>query len=358
MRRLLLALALAGCVDVADERAARDARIGQVDDEALGVEIEDGLAHVRALEPGALTLWAQAPVLRMRLDVRRGGPWRVTVRNAMADARLCVDGTCHDPVEQPIPTEKTWALTLEAGREYTVDVAPPDAGDEAPFRFVIYADVQDHIDDVQDIYASMASQPGVRFGLISGDLTESGSGEQLRRFQREMRTLPFPCFATPGNHDLGGGDHLFQRHFGRASFSFAYRGARFSLVDSASATVAPRVYGWLDDWMDRAGDRPHLVMMHIPPLDPTGLRNGAFASRAEAMKIVSRMARGGVDLNVYGHVHSFYAFRNAGVDALISGGGGAIPERLDGIGRHYLLMDAVPEEERFRWSIVRVRPED
>jgi 3',5'-cyclic AMP phosphodiesterase CpdA len=204
----------------------------------------------------------------------------------------------------------------------------------------------------------MAAQPGVRFGLISGDLTENGSVDQLQRFQREMRTLPFPCFATLGNHDLGGGDDLFQRYYGRASFSFPFRGVRFTLIDSASATVAPRVYGWLDDWMDLAEDRLHLVVMHIPPLDPTGLRNGAFASRAEAMKLVSRMARGGVDLNVYGHVHSFYAFRNAGIDAFISGGGGAIPERFDGIGRHYLLMEADPVEQRFRASVVRVNPAD
>jgi 3',5'-cyclic AMP phosphodiesterase CpdA len=261
-------------------------------------------------------------------------------------------------VATPIPTEKTWALDLEAGRPYTVSIEPPDAAVEAPFRFVIYADVQDHIDDVQDIYRSMAVQPGVRFGLISGDLTETGTPDQLRRFQREMRTLPFPCFATPGNHDLGDGDHLFQRYYGRASFSFPFHGARFTLVDSASATVAPRVYGWLDDWMQLADGRLHLAMMHIPPLDPSGLRNGAFASRAEGMKLVSRMARGGVDLTVYGHVHSYYTFRNAGVDAIITGGGGAIPERLDGIGRHYLLMDADPVEQRFRSSVVRVHPED
>lgn len=40
-----------------------------------------------------------------------------------------------------------------------------------------------------------------------------------------------------------------------------------------------------------------------------------------------------VDLTVHGHVHSYYAFANAGIPAFITGGGGAIPERFDAIGR-------------------------
>ena len=65
--------------------------------------------------------------------------------------------------------------------------------------------------------------------------------------------------------------------------------------------------------------------MHIPPVDPIGVRNGSFANRNEAAKLLTRLARGGVDLTLYGHIHSYYAFENAGIPAHISGGGGAIP---------------------------------
>lgn len=367
MRRTgLLAVLLASlpaCLDVADERAARDARIGRADHEALAITVEGGLAHVRALEAGDLTLWGQAPAIRARLEVRQGGAWRVTLRNAMADARLCVtpsDGlpVCPDPVETPLPTEKTWALDLTAGATYSLDIGPPDAAARTAFQFVVYADVQDRIDGVQDIYRSMAKHPGVRFGLISGDLTEQGTPSQLDRFQREMRTLPFPCFATLGNHELGTRDDLFQAWFGRANFTFDFHGVRFTLLDSASATLAPRVHRWLDGWLDTPDGTLHLVMMHIPPLDPSGLRNGGFASRAEAMKLLSTLARGGVDLTIYGHVHTYSTFSNAGIEAHITGGGGAIPQRFDGIGRHYLLIDADPVAERFRTSVVRVHPEE
>lgn len=65
---------------------------------------------------------------------------------------------------------------------------------------------------------------------------------------------------------------------------------------------------------------------------------------------MTTLADGDVDLTVYGHVHSFYAFENAG----ITGGGGSIPERLDGIGRHDLAIDVEPEPQRFEVGVVRV----
>ena len=111
------------------------------------------------------------------------------------------------------------------------------------------------------------------------------------------------------------------------------------MIDSASATIDPIVYDWLDGWLDRARGSVHVVAMHVPPLDPIGVRNGAFGSRGEAAKLLSRLAGGGVDLTLYGHIHSYYSFDNAGIPAYISGGGGAIPERFDEIGRHFLTID-------------------
>jgi 3',5'-cyclic-AMP phosphodiesterase len=61
------------------------------------------------------------------------------------------------------------------------------------------------------------------------------------------------------------------------------------------------------------------------------------------MKLLGRMARGSVDLTLYGHIHTYLSFENAGIEAHISGGGGAIPERFDGIGRHFLVVDVDPQ---------------
>jgi predicted phosphodiesterase len=171
-----------------------------------------------------------------------------------------------------------------------------------------------------------------------------------------MQVLPFPLYATLGNHDLGVSSEspAFHRYFGRASFSFAYRGARFTLLDSGTATIAPRVYRKLDRWLAAGRDGLHLVMTHMPPLDVAGLRNNAFASRAEAHKLLGLLANAGVDLTIYGHVHSFHAFANVGIEAFISGGGGGIGEAFDGIDRHFLVLDVDPAAQRVTPGVVRV----
>jgi hypothetical protein len=84
------------------------------------------------------------------------------------------------------------------------------------------------------------------------------------------------------------------------------------------------------------------------------VRNGSFASRNEALALLVRLVRGRVDLTLYGHIHSHYSFENAGIHAEISGGGGAIPERLDGVGRHFMVIDVDPQEKVQSARVVRV----
>ncbi|RYE83441.1 MAG: metallophosphoesterase, partial [Myxococcales bacterium] len=230
----------------------------------------------------------------------------------------------------------------------------PDRAAREPWSFGVYGDVQDAIDRVQDIYRRMNEESTVRFVVIVGDLTEEGTPDQLERFARELKTLTRPVYATLGNHELGDADVPYHAHYGRGSSHFVFRGVHFTLLDSASATIDPIVYGWLDGWLAEGASDLHVVGMHIPPLDAEGVRNGSFTSRAEANKLLGRLARGGVDLSVYGHVHSYYAFANAGIPAFITGGGGAIPERMDGIGRHFLVFDADPASARITGRLVRV----
>ncbi len=126
------------------------------------------------------------------------------------------------------------------------------------------------------------------------------------------------------------------------------------MLDSASATIDPLVYDWLEGWLSEGRERVHVVAMHIPAIDPIGVRSGSFASRNEAAKLLTRLANGRVDLTLYGHIHSYYDFDNAGIPAYISGGGGAIPERFDQIGRHFLVFDVDPNAGIQDVKVVRV----
>ena len=243
-----------------------------------------------------------------------------------------------DQVDGSVPTHKTLRIDLPVG-ESTLVLAPTDAQQAGPLRFAVLSDVQEAIDEVQDIYAKVNAEKDVRFVLGAGDLTQQGTVDQLGRFEKELRSLRLPYYTTLGNHELGRTPPPFQDLYGRGNFSFEFRQVRFTLLDSASATIDPLVYDWLDEWLAAGRHQTHIVGMHIPPMDPVGVRNGGFASRGEAAKLLSRLAQGRVDLTLYGHIHSYYDFDNAGIPAHISGGGGAIPERFDGIGRHFLVVD-------------------
>jgi 3',5'-cyclic AMP phosphodiesterase CpdA len=347
---------------VTEERARRDEIIGKGDTAGATFEVVDGLGALRKLEPGVVSLWAKAPSIQIDVTLGASAPatWILTVGNTLSDAvleaRTGAGGAppTADPLPSALPTEKRWALTIPAGTTSLL-VHPARGEPVAPWRFALLSDVQEAIDRVKDIYARMNADPSITFVVSAGDLTRQGGIEELERFQRELESLRVPFFPTLGNHELGNEDGApFQRYFGRANFRFVHGGMQFTFLDSASATIDPLVYGWLDGWLLEGQKRTHAVLMHIPPIDPIGVRNGSFASRNEANKLLAQLAEGDVDLTLYGHIHSYYAFANAGIPAYISGGGGSIPERFDGVGRHYLTVDVDPVRGIVQTGLVRI----
>lgn len=359
---LLPLLLCVGCLDVAEERAARDSRVGHAELEGNRLDVEDGLAAIRHFEPGNVELWANAPSLHftLALEDRAVTEWSLRVRNTLPDAVLrATSNGLPVPLsaenEAVFGTERQVQFTAIAGSSIDFELSAPDSAALTPFEFIDFADVQEAIDEVSDIFDKMNQESGARFVTMAGDITRSGAGEQLERFQSEQaKGLNVPIFVTLGNHELGSGDPAYHDYFGRGSHSFVFHGARFTFLDSASATLDPTVYGWLDGWLEAGRNQPHLAFMHIPPLDPSGIRNGAFSSRAEANKLLARLGRGRIATTFYGHIHSYYAFENAGIPAFISGGGGAIPERFDGIGRHFLVVRVDPNAPSVTSRVVRV----
>lgn len=336
----------AGCTRPASERVEADRRVGKASGGGFDVRVAGGLAVVRHVNESELQLWLNAPVQVVHIKAGDAAPdqLRVSLLNAMpeAEASLVVNDSAPQPLELTAgthPTRKTVTLPVQPGQRLQLRLGPADANDRGPWSFGLMSDVQEAIDEVEDIYAVINQEP-VRFVLGAGDLTERGSRSELKRFERKLEALNVPYYATLGNHEIiSGSPATFQHWFGRASSSFEFRGARFTLLDSASATLDPEVYEWLDAWLAAGKNTNHIVAMHIPPLDPSGVRNGAFGSRNEAAKLLTRLAEGKVDLTLYGHIHSQYSFDNAGIPAHISGGGGAIPERFDGIGRHFMVFE-------------------
>jgi 3',5'-cyclic-AMP phosphodiesterase len=350
----LLALA---CTDVADERAARDEAVGHYRDDATRIDVDDGLAVIRSVEAGSIVFWSNAPAWSMTLQVEARPPVEIEVRNLVKGSTLETTALTGESlgvrlIAEPTPTTRRFLLDAPQPN-MRLSLVPPAKPKTTKVRFAVLSDIQTAIVRIQDVYQRISEEPDLDFVLSTGDLTNQGTPAELERFEAELGGLPIPFYCTLGNHELGTDPPPFQDRFGRATSHFHYRGVGFSLVDSASATLAARSRDWLDGWLDHDRARVHVFATHFPPIDPIGVRNGSFASRAEAHQLIARLAAGRVDLSLHGHVHSYYAFTMAGIPAYISGGGGALPERFDDIGRHFLVVE-VGASQVESVSVVRV----
>lgn len=340
--------ALVGCADLPTERAQRDQTVGRALADGVAIAAVDGLAVVRALGPGELLVRASAPTVELGLDVSNAGrrEWTLELRNVLGDATLEGQGPDGEPVtcvalDELRPTVRRYRVVLPGPGHAHLRIASPDADAPTPLRIALLGDVQTGIDRLDGLLARIEAEPDVRFVLAMGDLTSNGKNDEMDRVEEVLGGFALPVFSTIGNHDAPA-NTPWHEHFGRASQRFAFHGVQFTLLDSAGATVAPLARQWLDDWLAEGRDRVHVFVTHVPPLDPAGLRPGSFASRDEAAELLGALARARVDLTLYGHIHSYYSFENAGIQAIITGGGGARDEGLDGIGRHYLVVDLDP----------------
>lgn len=351
---LALLLVGGGCLRTAQDRAEQDLEVGFGAAGGVTFEVEQGLAAIRRLEPGWIELWAQAPVLAVRVaaDAAAVERWTVVVSNAMPQSAITASGGIRD-VEAALPavgapvTRRRWTVTLERGAEARFVVAPPDADRVEGWRFAIVNDLHNNAENVGQLRAAMQlvnSDPSIRFVLCAGDLVAAPQPRpEFIRLQNELAQLHVPFYATTGNHDINLQDTTaWHDLFGRHSLHFRFKGTHFSLVDSGTATVDPMVYDWLDEWLDEGREAVHVLVTHMPAIDPVGTRNGSFRSRKEAAKLLAKLAAGKVDLILHGHLHSYYAFSEAGIPAHISAWGGPIPEHMDGIGSVFLTVDLLP----------------
>lgn len=337
-------LAAAGCTRPAESRALAELEVGSAELRDASVVVAGALAAIRDLSDHRLELWAQAPVLAIELVVgsTAGGDWEILIRNALPDATLEVAGVTYARDAGEHPTVARFHVPLTAGTHALV-LAPPDAGIDERYRVAAMADIQTALPTVDEVFRAINAVPDVRFVVSMGDLTQRAELEEYDLFERQLATLQVPYYTTLGNHELWAPPERFFDRFGRASFQFDFKGAVYTFVDSGDAAIDVLVEDWLADWLAAAQGRTHVFLTHFPPVDPVGFRYGSMRSTRDGQRLLSQLAAGAVDLTLYGHIHTYAAFENAGIPAFVSGGGGADPMKGDGIDRHFLVVELGPD---------------
>jgi outer membrane protein assembly factor BamB/predicted phosphodiesterase len=149
-----------------------------------------------------------------------------------------------------------------------------------PFRFIHISDT--HIgspdgkaeEDLRRTVADINSMADIAFVIITGDITELGTNEQLRRAKQILDSLRIKYYVMPGNHDTGwseSGGVGFVTTFGYDKFWFDYNGIRFigcasgPYVRMSDGHIPRDAIVWLDKILKTTThDQPLIFLNHYP----------------------------------------------------------------------------------------------
>jgi 3',5'-cyclic AMP phosphodiesterase CpdA len=104
-------------------------------------------------------------------------------------------------------------------------------GNSQTFRFAQVTDthVGGHtgLEDLARTVEDLNAQKGyIDFVVLSGDITEFGSDEELQSAKAVLDQLELPWYIVPGNHDTNwseSGGNSFRTVFGDETFSFTHK---------------------------------------------------------------------------------------------------------------------------------------
>jgi predicted MPP superfamily phosphohydrolase len=151
------------------------------------------------------------------------------------------------------------------------------AGD--PFQFAWLSDT--HVgsttgeEDLRRAVRDINSMTGLSFVVLSGDVTEYGSREQLRLAKEVLDTIKIPCHVIPGNHDTKwseSGATDFPRLWKEDRFVFEQGGFTFigmhegPIMKMGDGHWAPQDVRWLEETLKglKNKEQPLVFVTHYP----------------------------------------------------------------------------------------------
>ena len=172
-------------------------------------------------------------------------------------------------------------------------------------------------EDLRRTVADINSNPLIQFVIISGDITEFGSDEEIRLAKQLLDSLNKPWHIVPGNHDSNwseSGSNTFKRVFGNETFSFMAGGYLFLGTHSGpnmrmSPGQIPREnIVWLDSVLQKTNVETPIIFMNHYPMDSS--LNNWF----EAIDLLKTK---NIQLILHGHGHNNKIFNYEGIPGIM-----------------------------------------
>jgi outer membrane protein assembly factor BamB/predicted phosphodiesterase len=218
-----------------------------------------------------------------------------------------------------------------------------------PFRFAFISDT--HIgspnagadEDLRRTVSDINSMTGIEFVVITGDITELGTDEELRLAKQILDSLKIPYYIIPGNHDTGwseSGGLGFTKTFGSDKFYFQHNGIHFigcasgPYVRMSDGHVPRDAMNWMKKTLDGIDKKQPVVFLNHYPLD-NGLDNW--------YEVVDLLKQRNTVLALCGHGHNNRPVKAEDIPAVM----GRSNLRAKAPEGGYNLVDVLPDSITF-----------
>lgn len=172
-------------------------------------------------------------------------------------------------------------------------------------------------DDLRRTVKDINENAVIQFVVISGDITEFGSDEEIKLAKQILNSLSKPWHIIPGNHDSNwseSGANTFKKIFGNETFAFKADDYLFLGTHSGpnmrmSPGQIPREnIVWLDSVLKATDDNTPIIFVNHYPQD-SSLNNWYEA--------IDRLKQKNIQLILCGHGHSNHKLNFEGIPAVM-----------------------------------------
>jgi outer membrane protein assembly factor BamB/predicted MPP superfamily phosphohydrolase len=193
---------------------------------------------------------------------------------------------------------------------------------QATFTFAHISDThignQTAEEDLKRTVTSINNNPSISFVVLTGDITEFGSDDELTLAKNLLDNLNKPWYIIPGNHDANwseSGSNSFKKIFGAETFSFISNNYLFVGTASGpnmrmSPGQVPREHiVWLDSVLtDQKNKNLPVIFLNHYPID-SSLNNW--------YEVIDRLKKRNVQLILCGHGHANRKLNFEGIPAVM-----------------------------------------
>ncbi|MDX1753593.1 MAG: PQQ-binding-like beta-propeller repeat protein [Salinimicrobium sediminis] len=199
-------------------------------------------------------------------------------------------------------------------------------------------------EDLQRTIEDINSLEDVDFVLLTGDITEMGTDEEIELAKSIIEQLEIPYYIVPGNHDTGwseSGGVSFIREFGSDKFVFEHEG--YKIIGCASGPYVRMSDGhiprdaivWLDQVLAETPEDQPIIFVNHYPLD-NSLDNWYEAT--------DRLKNYNTQFAICGHGHRNKAMDFEGIPGTMGRSNLRAGQEVGG----YNIVEITPENAIFR----------